>query len=406
MQLLDDNASALCCSNAIAIDGAGAGPLAGRSFVAKDVFHIAGVGTGFGHPEWLTTHEIPQTTAPAVQRLLDAGACLVGKAHSDELCYSLSGENVHYGTPINAAAPGRIPGGSSSGSAAAVAARLCDFALGTDCGGSVRIPASYCGIIGLRTSWGRVPSEGVLEFAPSFDVVGWFARDGKLLRRVGNVLFPKRRKRIALDKLLIASDAFAEAPQDVQDALAPAIKKLADHFGDTEAVRVSPDGLERWFETFRIIQGFEVWRSLGSWIESARPKLGPGVGARLNWAATVTPEMYHTANKARAEIRKRLKELLPPGTALCLPTSPRVAPLRNMPADTIEVEFRNQAMRILCIAGLGGLPQISLPLAAPEGLPLGLSLVGWRGADYELLNLAENLCPAATADGAGSRLPE
>jgi amidase len=188
-----DTAGALCTLNTIELEGSGAGPLAGYSFAAKDVFDIAGVGTGFGHPEWLATHEVPRVTAPAVQKLLEAGANLIGKAQSDELCYSLSGENVHYGTPENAAAPGRIPGGSSSGSAAAVAAGLCDFALGTDCGGSVRIPASYCGLLGIRPGLGQVPADGVLEFAPSFDVVGWFAKTGMLMQRVGDVLLPSQR---------------------------------------------------------------------------------------------------------------------------------------------------------------------------------------------------------------------
>ncbi|HZV21995.1 MAG TPA: amidase [Hyphomicrobiales bacterium] len=396
MTIPADSIGALCTANAAKIEGSGRGPLAGLTFVAKDVFNIAGFGTSFGHPEWLATHPVAGATAPAVQRLLDAGAGLIGKAHSDELCYSLSGENVHYGTPINVAALGRVPGGSSSGSAAAVAAKLCDFALGTDCGGSVRIPASYCGIIGIRPSFGRVPRDGVLEFAPSFDVVGWFARDGKLMRKISSVLLPRPRNRIELSKLLIATDAFAEAPQEVQDALTPAVKQVASAFAETGTVTVAPEGLAAWFEIFRAMQAFEVWRSLGTWIRNVNPKLGPGVGERLKWAATVTPAMYKKASKARAEVKKRLMELLPPGTALCLPASPGVAPLRGMPQDRIEVEYRNQAMRILCIAGLGGLPQISLPLANLNGLPLGVSVVGWKGADAELLRLAESLCPSRT----------
>jgi amidase len=387
-----DIAGALCKSNKIELKGSGAGPLAGCRFAAKDVFHIAGVGTGFGHPEWLATHQVPEATAPAVQKLLEAGADLVGKAQSDELCYSLSGENMHYGTPENAAAPGRIPGGSSSGSAAAVAADLCDFSLGTDCGGSVRIPASYCGLLGIRPGLGRVPVEGVLEFAPAFDVVGWFAKTGKLMQRVGEVLLPERRERVPLNRILIASDAFAYA-LDVNGALAPAVDRVTSHFsGGQGEVTVSPEGLATWYETFRTIQGFEVWRSLGGWVREVNPKLGDGVRDRLSWASTVTSEMYTAAMANRSKITKRLDDLLPPGTALCLPTAPRVPPPRNMPASFTELEFRAQAMQILCIAGLSGLPQITLPLASLNGLPLGISVIGWRSSEFELLSLAEELC--------------
>jgi amidase len=387
-----DSAGALCKSNRIELKGSGAGPLAGCRFAAKDVFHIAGAGTGFGHPEWLATHEVPATTAPAVQKLLEAGADLMGKAQSDELCYSLSGENRHYGTPENAAAPGRIPGGSSSGSAAAVAAGLCDFALGTDCGGSVRIPASYCGLLGIRPGLGQVSAEGVLEFAPAFDVVGWFAKTGELMRRVGDVLLPERCEPVPLNRILIASDAFAYAALDVNDALAPAVDRVASHFKEGGEVTVSPEGLEPWYETFRTIQGFEVWRSLGGWVRDVNPKLGDGVRERLSWASTVTSGMYAAAMAKRLQIMKRLEELLPPGTALCLPTAPRVAPPRNMPASFTELEYRTQAMQILCIAGLSGLPQITLPLASLNGLPLGVSVIGWRSSEFELLSLAEHLC--------------
>jgi amidase len=186
--MTDDPLGAFCVANPVALTGAATGPLRGRTFAAKDVFEIAGTPTGFGHPAWLRTHQPAAHTASAVQKLLDAGADLVGRTISDELCYSLSGENVHFGTPRNAAAPDRIPGGSSAGSAAAVAGGLCDIAIGTDCGGSVRIPASYCGIYGIRPTHGRVATDGVLPFAGSFDVVGWFARDPALLASVGSLL--------------------------------------------------------------------------------------------------------------------------------------------------------------------------------------------------------------------------
>src|SRR5262249_13653334 len=162
----------------------------------------------------------------------------------------------------------------------------------------------------------------------------------------------------------------------------PAVDAVAAHFGDIAEVTVSPEGLASWYEIFRTIQGFEVWRSLGSWVREFNPKLGDGVRDRLSWAATVTPEMYAVAMAKRSEIIKRLDELLPPGTALCLPTAPRVPPPRNMPASFTEQEYRAQAMQVLCIAGLSGLPQITMPLAKLNDLPLGISVVGWRGSEF------------------------
>src|SRR5438093_9304209 len=154
-----DNLGAFCRHTHVAVKGTGAGPLANLVFGLKDIYDVAGHKTGFGSPDWLATHSPAARTAPSVQVLLDAGADLVGKTHNDELTYSLTGENAHYGTPINVNAPGRIPGGSSSGSAAAVAGGLVDFAVGSDTGGSVRAPASFCGIYGIRPTHGRVSLE-------------------------------------------------------------------------------------------------------------------------------------------------------------------------------------------------------------------------------------------------------
>jgi amidase len=234
--------------------------------------------------------------------------------------------------------------------------------------------------------------EGVLEFAPAFDVVGWFAKTGKLMRLVGEVLLPERRERVPLNTILLASDAFRCAALDVNDALDPAVNAVNAHFKETGEVTVSPDGLASWYEIFRTIQGFEVWRSLGSWVREVNPRLGEGVRDRLSWASTVTSQMYAGAQAKRSQIIKRLDELLPPGTVLCLPTAPRVAPTRNMPASFTEQEYRAQAMQILCIAGLSGLPQITMPLAKLNGLPVGVSVVGWRSSEFELLSLAEQLC--------------
>ena len=391
----DDPLGAFCRDNHAALAGAGSGPLAGLTFAAKDVFHVAGHRTGFGHPDWLRTHPPAVETAAAVQRLLDAGATMVGRTLTDELAYSLSGENPHYGTPVNPRAPDRIPGGSSNGSASAVAGGLVDFALGTDCGGSVRLPAGYCGIFGMRPTHGRVPVTGVIPFGPSFDAVGWFARDAGMMERVGRVLLAGDAGVPPARRLLIVRDAFALVDPAVSAALGEAVDAAAKAVGAVGETVVGSAGLPAWFETFRVLQAAEIWSNHGAWIEANRPVFGPGVRDRLDWASRVTPERVGAAKAAHAAIRSRLSELLEPGDVLCLPTSPRVAPPRNTPTDDLEIRFRHQAMCLLCIAGLGGLPQISLPLASFEGLPLGLSLVGPRGSDVALLDLAQRVAVPA-----------
>jgi amidase len=386
-----DPLGAFCRENHATRKGHAQGPLSGLTFAAKDAFHVEGVRTGFGQPEWLRTHPPANVTARAVELLLEAGADMIAKAHCDELCYSLTGENAHYGTPENVNAPGRVPGGSSNGSAAAVAGGLVDFALGSDCGGSVRIPASYCGIFGMRPTWGRVPLDGALPFGPSFDVAGWLARSPDVFERVGRVLLRDQSRPQWPKRLLIAKDAFGLVEDQVVQALMPAVEKVKSEIGAAEDVVVSEEGLASWFEAFRTIQAAEIWGSLGAWITATKPRLGPGVKERLEWAATVSPDMMAQASARREQIRRRLEDLMQPGDVLCLPTSPRVAPLKGTTADKVEVEYRNQAMCLLCISGHTGLPQVSLPVASLDSLPLGLSLLGARGSDVDLLAFSRRL---------------
>lgn len=280
-EIPNDPLGAFCRDNHAALAGSGAGPLAGLTFGAKDLFHIAGARTGFGQPDWLRTHAPATQTAVAVERLLAAGADMVGKTFTDELAYSLTGENVHYGTPVNTAAPDRIPGGSSNGSAAAVAGGLVDFALGSDCGGSVRLPASYCGILGMRPSHGRVSLEGAIPFGPSFDVAGWFARDPEIFEAVGRVLLNDQTTPDPPVRLRYAADAFAMVDGSVTDALAGPVALAADEIGARGTVTVSDENLGAWMEVFRTLQAAEVWTNHGAWVTATRPALGPGVKERF-----------------------------------------------------------------------------------------------------------------------------
>ncbi|MGE5525590.1 MAG: amidase [Rhodospirillaceae bacterium] len=390
MSILDrDRINAFCRHTHAEILGAAAGPLAGLTFGAKDIYDIAGHKTGFGSPDWLRTHEPAARTAPIVQHLVDAGATMLGRTMTDELTYSLTGENAHYGTPVNVNAAGRIPGGSSSGSAAAVAAGLVDFALGSDTGGSVRAPASFCGIYGIRPTHGRVSLEGACPLAASFDTAGWFARDARTLEKVGRVLLgsePERRH----GKVLLAEDAFALLDTRVSNVLQPALARIAAHLGVPEPVTVSEDGLSQWFDVFRILQGAEVWAQHGEWVQRVRPNLGPGVKQRMEWAATIKADAVDAAKAQRERIALRMDELLSAGAVLVLPTVPDVAPPVHAPPQSTE-DFRARAMSLLCIAGLARLPQINLPYAKLDGCPIGVSLVAARNNDALLLRIAREL---------------
>ena len=369
--------------------GAAAGPLAGLTAVVKDMYDIAGTRTGGGSPEWLAAQKPAVRHAAAVEKILAAGATITGKTICDEFFYSVTGINAHYGMPLNLRAPGRIPGGSSSGSAAACGANACDFALGSDTGGSVRIPAAFNGLYGLRPSHGRVDLSGAMAMAPSFDVAGWFANVPGIFHRVGEVLLRGDAVRAPVDKLIIATDAFAQADDEVATlgrrflgcarALPAATKQI-----------VAPGGFDAWREAFRIVQAKEVWETFGEFVARVSPKHGPGIKERMAFAASVTAAEANAARELAAAARDHLRALMTPGTIMALPTSPTIAPRVELDADELE-SFRVRVMRLTCLAGLAGLPQMNLPVGTVRGAPAGLSFMAWHGGDEALLDLAVSL---------------
>ena len=385
----DDALGAFCRHTHVAVKGSGSGPLAGLSFGVKDIYDIAGHKTGFGSPDWLATHDAATRTAAVVETLLAAGADIVGKTQTDELTYSLNGENAHYGTPVNANAPGRIPGGSSSGSAAATAGKLVDFALGSDTGGSVRAPASFCGVYGIRPTHGRLSLEGACALAKSFDTAGWFARDAVLLERIGRVLLGETAA-VKPGAALLAEDGFALLGSGAVEAFQPALEKIKTIIGTLQPVTVSAEGLPQWFQAFRVLQGAEIHQQLGAWVAQVQPKLGPGVRERMQWTATLTAADIAEAQAVRDAARRRMDELLRDNAVLVLPTVPDIAPLLNTPAAALD-DFRARAMSLLCIAGHAGLPQVTLPLATLNGCPIAISLIAARGNDALLLELARRI---------------
>ena len=373
------------------VPGVDGGTLSGLTFAAKDIFDIAGHVTGCGNPHWLATHGPAGTNAWVVQQLVDAGAAMVGKTITDELTRGIFGENMHYGTPVNPRAPGRVPGGSSSGSASAVAGALVDFALGSDTGGSVRVPASFCGLFGLRPTHGRIPLDGMLLQAPSFDTIGWFARDAETFARVGSVILPTGPAGQRPQRLVIAEDAWELAEPDARRALETALERIGALFAASSRVRLSPASLEEWSSHQQVLQGREAWESARDWIDQVNPTFSFEVSDRYALARSVTDEQIVIAQAGRDAVISRMNEVFDGGdVAVCLPTTVSPAPLIGQRvSERHTLRLRNSALT--SIAGNTGRPQISLPLAELDGLPVGLSLLGDYGADEQLIELAREI---------------
>jgi amidase len=375
------------------ITGTAGGPLAGLSVAVKDMYDIAGYRTGGGSPDWLEAQAPAVANAGAAQKLLDAGATLIGKTVCDELFFSVTGANAHYGTPVNPNAPGRLPGGSSSGSAAATAAGVCDIGLGSDTGGSIRIPAAFCGVFGIRPTHGRVDLSGAMAMAASFDVGGWFARDAEIFRRAGAVLLDYAGAEAPLRRLVVLEDAFEQADQEVSALLREKLKALAGNLPPATTARIAPSGLDLWRESFRIIQAWEVWKVYGEFIREKRPHLGPGIRERMEFAASVSDQDVAAARRMRGDAHGVIEQMTPPGTILALPTAPCIAPPVDASPEALE-SMRVRVMRLICIAGLAGLPQVTIPAGSISGCPVGLSFIGWRGGDEALLELTAKLASA------------
>ena len=392
---LHDPAHAFMPYPRVPVPHAPTGPLTGLGFGVKDLFHVSGYPTSGGQPLMLALLGVQQRTAPTVQKLLDAGARFAGKTVTDELAFSMNGQNAHFGSPRNGASPLRITGGSSSGSASAVSNGLCDFALGTDTGGSVRAPASHCGLVGLRPTHGRVSLQDALDLAPSFDTCGWFARDVPTFARVANVLLGQDEQPLPdAVRLLSPTDLWALATPAALKSLTPAKRKVENLLGKARSVKAVLDDLDAMYWHFRHIQGHEAWQVDGAFIRRFAPPLGPGVAQRFAWSEQVTDDQAAQGRAFRDRFRTHLAELLGDDGVLVLPTMPDIAPLASEPETGLE-DYRNRAIRLLCVSGLSGFPQLSLPMAGRDGAPLGLSLLGPAGSDRSLVRLAQKMVEAS-----------
>jgi amidase len=377
------------------IDGARQGPLAGLTFAAKDVFDVAGYVTGAGNPDWRRLAEPARQTAWAVSALLESGARLVGKTHTDELTRGIFGDNSHYGTPENPRAPGHVPGGSSSGSAVAVAGGLANIALGTDTAGSTRVPASFCGVYGLRPTLGVIPMDGVLGQSNTFDTVGLLAADPDLLARMGEVLLRKKVGDQRPARAVVLEDTMEASDPDVAAAIEAVLPRIAEAVAPVvRGTRISPVPLSDWIEPQNAIQGREAWETFGDWINRSNPRFGFEVADNFLRGSRVANRTLSAARGFRLRARRWVLDALEGHAVLVLPTTPVTAPPVQSPRSVMW-DIRSRIISLTAIAGMAGCPQISVPLCNVNGRPVGLSLIGPRGGDALLLAAARRIGAAS-----------
>ncbi|MBI5249015.1 MAG: amidase [Desulfomonile tiedjei] len=381
------------------------GLLDGLAFAVKDLIDVSGQKTGCGNPDWSETHPEAVANAVCVDQLLASGARCVGKTITDELAFGLDGENFFWGTPLNPRAGDRVPGGSSSGSASAVACGIVDFALGTDTGGSVRVPASNCGIYGFRPTHGFVSVAGVNPLAPSFDTVGILAADPDILTKAASILLGTRGvEQIELGKVHVLREAFETSDPAVREALAEPVKLIRDLSSSRAAeislkdidIDCSRDGLRGWYETYCLVQWAEIWSCLGSWVDDVKPQFGPKVTVNFQLVKTLDRKTIPEAVRRRESYFRALKNFLGPNDLICIPTAPTPAPKKgSLGVDRTVDTYFQRTLSLTAIAGIGRLPQVTLPLALVDGVPIGISLLAAQGMDSFLLSAARMLAAKA-----------
>ncbi|QXZ10141.1 amidase [Comamonas sp. Y33R10-2] len=372
------------------VAGSSNGPLSGLSVAVKDLFAVKGQVTGAGNEQWLAQQTRAATaSAPAIQQLLDAGASIKGMARTDEFAYSLAGTNGHYGTPPNPRAPDRISGGSTSGPASAVALGQADIGLGTDTGGSIRIPSSYQGLWGIRPSHGAVSVQGLIPLAPSFDTVGWICRDATTLRRAGDALLPAAREQ-ALSKVVVASSLMDIADAPVADLLKQTLSSWGGDLPALQNMLFDTRQLAAWVKAFQTRQGWEVWQAHGAWISRHWDSLNPDVKSRFQSASRQTEASLKEADAVLLQARAIIDAALG-DSVLLLPSASSFAPLRTEAAlgGSVIEAARAKTFQLTCIAGISGRCAISMPVPSKAQAPAGLCMVGPRGRDRDLLKLAQ-----------------
>ena len=364
------------------------GPLSDLTFVVKDMCEIKGFKSSCGNPDFYEKCLPADDFAPFLKDILNKGATLKGITICDEFFYSLIGENGHYGTPANLNAPGCVPGGSSSGSAAALTTDLYDFSIGSDTGGSVRVPASFCGLLGIRPTHNRINTKGVYPMAPTFDTIGWFAKDVNTFKKVGfSILNQDDKTKTSFKDFVIAEDILELANSDIINLFNNYIN---NSFPEIKKIRLSKHNKDVIADNFRILQGGEIVENVIPWILKNKPKISPEINNRIEMAIKITKDEINQAVKFRENLKKEIELTLPEGLIALFPTTPFSSPKCGQSDEQLS-SYRKKLMEFTSIAGMTSRPQISIPKFKDNTGPIGISLLGWRYSDEVLLENITNL---------------
>ena len=359
------------------------GNLKNLKFVLKDMCDVKNIKTSCGNPDFYKACEPAKKHAEFLSNILSEGAILEGITICDEFFYSVIGENSHYGTPKNLNAPNCVPGGSSSGSAAALTTDLFDFSIGSDTGGSVRVPASFCGLLGIRPTHGRINANGVYPMAPSFDTIGWFSNNIKTFQKIGEVLLDKNEnENITFNQFVIAEDLLELVDTDIKNQFNSYYKELHPNI---KHIRLSKFSKSEIADNFRILQAGEIKEHVIPWIEKNKPKISLEINSRIEMASKISPLEIDAAKTFRQEIISEINNSLPEGDIAIFPTTPFSAPKCGQSDQDLGSD-RKKIMEMTSIAGMTSRPQISIPKFKGKTGPVGISILGWQYSDEILLN--------------------
>ena len=359
------------------------GNLLDMRFLCKDMCQIKGFKTSCGNPDFYKHSTKANENAPFLKKILNEGAILEGITICDEFFYSIIGENIHYGTPSNKNAPNCVPGGSSSGSAAALTQINYDFTIGTDTGGSVRVPASFCGIYGFRPTHGRINLNKVYPMSESFDTLGWFSNNKSNMLKVGKVFFDHFEEiPIEQKNILIPIDIINNLDENIKSQF---YDYCENKFKNLKKVQLSNYNKSELAECFRIIQGYEIKLSMLPWIQKYNPKISTEINSRFEMTKNITVNMYNESINLRKEFVSELDKNLSKEALIIFPTTPFSAPITGQSDDNLS-DLRKKVMEFTCIGGLSSRPQISIPKFKGSTGPIGLSVLGNKNADEIILN--------------------
>ncbi|HAV5333223.1 amidase [Acinetobacter baumannii] len=349
--------------------------------VVKDTIDIENYPTRAASPA-LANIPVATQHAAVVKNILDQDCQIIGKANLHELAFGITGLNSYTGNPINPKYPHLIPGGSSSGSATSVAEKICDFSIGTDTGGSIRLPAACCGIYGLKPTFGRVSRQGVLPQFSSLDCVGPFANDMSTLIQAMRIIDPtfdiekvkinhKHKTRIGILRV--------DADNSIWQSIEQRIEQLSN-------IEFEPVELELFQDAYKVgmtLISYENWLAFSYLISTG--KLGIDIRQRLLASAQITFEEYEKAKEVQQAFRQEIDQLLTQFDALLLPTLPIIPPQISEVNDPLKLLNLTSLVRPFNVSGH---PALTLPLETAEGLPVGLQLVAGQNQDEKLCAIA------------------